>query len=112
MMNICRACSGSCCEKFPLYQNTVNIETGEIENKKYFTHMDIEFLWNHRKGFNGIRCHPEEDYYFFCIHYKDNLCAIYDERPDTCRNHLCDDYDVIMSLILTDKHEVMEVMYG
>ena len=102
MMDICKACSGHCCNGFSLSHKVDGEDMCLIKK-------DTEYIHEHIGDFMEFNHEDDTVSWWKCNRFDSEvkLCSMYDERPNLCKSYHCEDYDSIMYLVLTDKHEVM-----
>jgi len=111
--NICKKCSGRCCQGFSLTRIGED-ENGEEEREELV--KEHESYVQERYGdfiihnpYSEQKDDPNTDNWWKCLKYDDEtkLCTIYDERPDFCRKYFCEEHNDVMYLITTDLREVI-----
>ena len=103
--DICRLCSGRCCDCFTLtgfswHGRVHRIRVLHKRHKDYVSSLI---------GDSFVPISDEEDGMWKCLlHDKETkLCTDYDNRPNMCKDYRCSDYDSVMEVILTDKRDVV-----
>ena len=92
-MDICRVCDGSCCKTI----NLLYRKSGRSLYKNTPHLRDYPFLKRTGK-------------YFTCDNYDEEkgLCKDYENRPNFCRNFICNEAIEILTLVLENPFPIIE----